>query len=1368
MKKTVAILLSLLMIIGSISGTFVFTASAETVNLLNNGDFKDSDLEANTATNWVFEGTSYTADFEEGTTENLPAGEDFNPVTFKRNINKSGYVYLYNRNTVKLEKNTDYKISFWVKNNGVKSFRYYMYEPYYIDVNGKFTKTSLPYEGQNIYAYDYNNGSTRVTRLDVNQVIKDVTNNEVLRNKPLSMASFSGALVAPNSQGEWVKLEHTFTTGNDDYHVANIRVGFTIEAVADNTAEKTLSIGGVEMTATPKEVIIDTALANDYDLGTVEPVGGAAVIDGEVTVTAVPFANNKFLGWYKGDKLASKYPTLTYTYNPNDTEKYKATFERNTAKGASDSAEKYENGYKVVTHKNGGYDSSASNDEWALASIYDLSWQSVNVSSTVARSGKNSYSLNSRYSCAGRNLTGLKKNTDYTVSFYYYIDVEHNDTKDLTKQIESVYLLPKGVPMATKEGGIIPTSDSRLLASKTNLHGTGRWEKCEIAFNTGDNTDITLWFNYGGDKDGCYIDDISLTCNEPEIDDGEEEEDEVMDFENPEKWGKHGDGSKQLSGYTGYKAPESYVAVTTNTTKPALIKEGESSLVFTPQTRWFDYNLTGLKPNTNYALSFSYATNKMVSSTGATQKIILDKYGIFNYAAEGANLNGAVNSPSWKPSGYLHHIGTRLFTIMDDDGVGTPSYTSYSIRRVTDGGSNGIYEVENTWYNTILYFNSGNVSDTLAFVFYANCNNTYLDDFRLVEIKDEARIQDYYAPAVEGKTAQGTYTTEKGTTTLYEGVTEADFSAYKTTLANANFAEYSTNAFGNNKFALYVKGNTTVNVTYTPYNNTMLIAEQVTDLLPTSEEQNKYTDKGLQPLIIQLDHNNSTGGGIGMSYIIRLADGSFIIVDGGHAETYFDNANRLYKLLRQYTPEGNIQIAAWFLTHCHGDHISGFSSFVERYGAQVNIEQLIYNFDTYEHYEWGKNDSLLGYQGYEFFDIIVKLNPQIKISTCHSGYKYHIRNAVIDIMYTLEDNFPKVLGVSLSDTNNTSTVFKVSFTDENVDQTLLITGDSGTVESAGLLSKYQGTELEATFVQAIHHGIAYGSYELYGKMNPEVVLFPASANRLMNVLYQNQNSYFVKEDSVKEVVCSDYGTRVFALPYTAPEGLTGMSKFTLPAEFEAVNPLNSYVGASIRQAGESTDAKQALRFKFQIPEHIIHANTADGYAVAEYGMMVSESNANLNYYEGNKAYTTVDGTKVFKGVAYNKADGKNVVFDYVSFEKANEEYLRSTQYTCALYNIGVGKDGTTDYSKYDTTYYVRSYITFKNANGDVKVYYGDTQSAGVFAVMQEILKSSNTNDITYVKNFLDGKVEGFTADAAAIKAAWVKDSTRASLYTPAN
>ena len=118
------------------------------------------------------------------------------------------------------------------------------------------------------------------------------------------------------------------------------------------------------------------------------------------------------------------------------------------------------------------------------------------------------------------------------------------------------------------------------------------------------------------------------------------------------------------------------------------------------------------------------------------------------------------------------------------------------------------------------------------------------------------------------------------------------------------------------------------------------------------------------------------------------------------------------------------------------------------------------------------------------------------------------------------------------------------------------------------------------------------------------------------------------------------------------------------------------------------------------------------------------------------------------------------------------EYFENPD-NCALYNIGVCKDGTTDYSKYDATYYVRSYIVFKNANGDTKVYYGDTQSASVFAVMQTILKSTATYDQTtsdkaYVKNFLDGNVEGFTADAAAIKEAWLSNSSRATVYTPAN
>ena len=1390
MKKAFSFLLSLVLVISSISCLFTLSATAEQTNLLTNGDFADADFEADTATNWVIDGTSYTLDFEEGTEETLPEGEAFNIVTFNKNTAVAkGTTYIYNRYSVKLERNTDYKISFWVKNNGVKSFKFYLYEPFYIDLNDGYKSYALPNEGQNIYSYDYAgkdaNGNifTRVCRTDVNHIIKDVTNNEELRNGPSSMASFKDVLIAPNNQGEWVKIEHTFTTGNDEYHVANVRYAFSVEAITDNTADKTISIGGIEMTLAPKNATVVTAEANNYNLGTVEPRNGAAIdTDGDVTFTAVPFGSNKFLGWYKGGKLVSQNTTLTYTYNADDTEKYKAMFE-SYGTGVSDGAEQYSNGFKVVTHKNGGYDNSASNGEWALASTNALSWQTVYASTNVARSGTKSFYLGSRYSYAGRNFWGLQKNTDYTLTFYSYMVVDHADTAEVNRRFDRVYILPKDLSPAwpASDGvtsGSITTTDSRVIANYGTVYGTGRWEKIEIPFNTGDNTDVTLWLYFaattisGKNTDGCYIDDISLVCDTSEDDDGEEKEETIMDFEDITKWGKGGNGSKQIEGYDGYKAPESYVTVKENT-NATYVKEGAKSIQLNTQTRWFDYKLEGLKANTKYALSFSYATNEMKASTGGAQTVILQNFGIFNYAAEGAKLGGIYSNST--ANGFLHYVG-QYASIMDADGVGAPDTFSYSVRRITnDDASQGIAEVANTWYNTVLHFNSGSASDTLAFVVYGNCAKTYLDDIRFIEIKDDTTVQEYFAPAVLGKTAKGSYNTDTATTTLYEGCAEADYTGYLEILADANFAEYAVNAYGDNKFATYVKGNTTVNVTYNPYNSTMLISEQVTDTLPQNKVSNTYTDKGYQPLIIQLDHNGATGGGIGMSYIIRLADGSFIIVDGGHTESYFDNANRLYKLLRQYTPEGEIQIAAWLLTHCHSDHISGFMSFLERYGAQINVEQVIYNFATLEQYEKTGNDvGKLGYTSFELMKAYIEVLSNAKVSTCHSGYKYHIRNAVIDIMFTLEDIFPSVLATDFVDINDTCTTYKISFTDANVYQTLLITGDSGSKQCATMLKKYPDTELKSTFVQAIHHGIAYGSYALYGKINPEVVLWPASSGRLMNVLYQEQNRYFVEEDSVKEVVLSDYGTRVFALPYTAPEGLTGMDKFTLPSDMDEINTVNTFVGTSIRQAGENgSETKQALRFKFQIPEHIIRANTADGYSVAEYGMMVSEDSASLTYYEGTKAYTVAeDGTRTFKGIAYNKLNGTNVVYGYENYKNLDDGESRSTQYTCALYNIGAnGK--TTDYTKYDTVIYVRSYIVFKNANGDTKVYYGDTKEASVFAVMTAVLKSTATDDQTvsdqtYVKNFLDGKVEGFTADADAIKAAWNADSTRASLYAPAN
>lgn len=1089
MKKFFSLFLTFSLFLSCISSTFsVQTLAEQPKNLLKNGDFQEMDSSGATAANWNVYGTSFGVQFHQADSS-LPTAEQFNYVTFTPKSGTSGETMIYNHHTVAIEKNTTYTITFWVKNNNCKGFRYFLYEPEYIDKDGKAASSNTPNEGQNNYSYAYLN-NTRVIREDITHTIQNITAGESLRSDNYSQLSYSTSLFAPNNQNQWVKIQHTFTTGNVETHIANVRCSFGLRYNSDNSSSNTFSIGGISMTA-----------------------------------------------------------------------------------------------------------------------------------------------------------------------------VKHSEEQNPTK----------------------------------------------------------------------------------------------TDFEDLSKWGKCGNNSKNVNGCDGYVAPESYVTLTKQST---FVKTGTTALSLNCQWRGYYYKLDGLKSNTAYGVSFSYAAPKM-SNGSAAQTHVLAQYGIFNSASSVANMHNPTHNAT-SSCGYLNYCSQYLTTYgINEDGKPTTSHKG--IQKTSS-------EQANTWYDTVTYFNTGSSQDTLYFVIYAACNPVYIDDISLFEIKSGSKDFECFAPAVSGVTRVGSYDTDTATTHLYENCTESNYTAYLSTLEEKGFAKHAENASGQNKFATYTKGTTTVHVTYTPNNKTIRISEQITDTLPQTAAQNSYTSKNLQPLIIQLNHVNVSYGGIGMSYIMRLADGSYIIVDGGDAETYFENADRLYNLLRQYTPTGEINIAAWLFTHNHEDHISGFMTFIQRYNSEINIEQLIYNFATFSQYD--KCVTTPFYADYRNFKAYVHAFTNAKISTCHTGYQYHIRNAVVDVMFTLEDLFPQVIGTNFTNINNTSTVFKISFTDENVDQTLLTPGDAGNEELTQIEKMYLNGELSAYFVQVVHHGIGHNATTLYKAANPTVALWPTSAKRLHSVLCQTQNQYLVNTDSIQEIALSDYGTRVFALPYTAPTGLTKMNKFTLPGNTEVQDHLLSYVGVSIRKAGEKTaETKQALRFKFQIPNEIIEAQTEDGYTVSEYGMMVAETELYaqqatlLNYYSGTADKTVEDGKTKIKAIAYHKKANINTVFDYVAYTDLTDDSCRSVQFTAALYNIGVSNTGT-NYQKYDTSYSLRPYIVFENSSGDTKVYYGDVQKASVFEVMLTALKSGNEDDKTYVQNFLSGKIDSFAADSEQIATAWNANENRKAVYNP--
>ena len=208
--------------------------------------------------------------------------------------------------------------------------------------------------------------------------------------------------------------------------------------------------------------------------------------------------------------------------------------------------------------------------------------------------------------------------------------------------------------------------------------------------------------------------------------------------------------------------------------------------------------------------------------------------------------------------------------------------------------------------------------------------------------------------------------------------------------------------------------------------------------------------------------NFATGNNNGMSYIIRLEDGSFIIVDGGYGSN--ENVDKIYSVLSKQAEGKPIVIAAWIFTHAHNDHADAFKVFTEKYHTEVTIESFIYNFPT-EKAAAVSGDS----PNLDQITAAMAIHPKAKTVIAHAGQVHKIRNATVNILFTYDMMMP----YKMIDYNATSVVFNV----EIDGSTILFLGDAGgetdTIdgELSYMMDIYSAETLGANIVQVAHHGI---------------------------------------------------------------------------------------------------------------------------------------------------------------------------------------------------------------------------------------------------------------------------------------------------------
>lgn len=347
------------------------------------------------------------------------------------------------------------------------------------------------------------------------------------------------------------------------------------------------------------------------------------------------------------------------------------------------------------------------------------------------------------------------------------------------------------------------------------------------------------------------------------------------------------------------------------------------------------------------------------------------------------------------------------------------------------------------------------------------------------------------------------------------GTTLAEFLAYTSEISKTNATLYSEREFVSNRFFTFlITGEDgkeyAVHLTYYPIRGNARIVWGERGFLPVLDSAVFDSGEG-RTSVLQYSRNGTYNsqpatGAPGMAYIITLADGSFIVIDGGPRQkdhqhftkrlengewvdgafTDENDCDKLYRLLCERTPKGQKPVvAAWFITHGHSDHTDLAGDFLGKYKDAVEVRLAAYNMpDPLVHPTKNENNEIL----FETRKYIQDRFAEVGAVhwNIHTGQRMSFPGCEVEILHTHEDYFPK----SFAWCNHTSAAFRLKFKGK----TFMVLGDCESDICHLMVYRY-GKELKSDILQPTHHGANGGSTDLNAIVDPDVCLWPIDAWR---------------------------------------------------------------------------------------------------------------------------------------------------------------------------------------------------------------------------------------------------------------------------------
>ncbi len=446
------------------------------------------------------------------------------------------------------------------------------------------------------------------------------------------------------------------------------------------------------------------------------------------------------------------------------------------------------------------------------------------------------------------------------------------------------------------------------------------------------------------------------------------------------------------------------------------------------------------------------------------------------------------------------------------------------------------------WNDTLLINAAGAYMDILAEATVKNEDGTVTvalpQGFRLVRVGNDKWITDF--PRPEGEGIELYNTVEDGENSLQflytgSGINAANYNAYCEKLKSEGYSVLMQSSAEDSIFTTFVNNKEGVSL-YVAYNaykhkNEFSAYDNVHSKVKTKDtncydfeecfriastpledagladsnllNKNPVYDKVTDSMISTIPLYE---GAVGLGYVVVLEDGRFIVFDGGAMGDNGDTHTRLWEWLtnlkvkitgRPVSSANPVHIAAWVLTHAHGDHYNAFMKMAEANGrsGSLKIDYMIGNFPQ-EYSCTTDIGKVITAKTIANMQNAVK--GGFKFIKARTGQKYYLANLEIEVITTWADTTP----MRVCDGNDTNTVLRFTMTNKDNPSevvTQMWTGDANRRQSRVMCAMY-GEYLKSDMVSIAHHGNVGLEIDFYDMVQPETVWWPHSAKAAHNYM----------------------------------------------------------------------------------------------------------------------------------------------------------------------------------------------------------------------------------------------------------------------------